>query len=156
LLFTSKPSTSKMSDSSRDNLDNFLRLVPTDSIKDGNRKEESDLQETPKPFNLSLKTERARAFLQSESEKSGISRTAYINELLLLLSSFPTVFASESDSSLEELAACKTLLSDPLTSKVPELAASSRRDPAQMALYLMERGLGVVETGSRRHHRRIK
>jgi hypothetical protein len=99
-------------------------------------------------FNLKLKTEKARKFLESEGDRPDTSKTAYLNELLILLSEFPTVFSASSDSKLDELEACKLLLSDDVMTQIPRLAAASRREPVQMLLYLIEKGLESIESGA--------
>lgn len=125
----------------------LLRIVSPAVDKDDSLSDTA-LRESPKTFNLSIKTSQVKNFLESESIKSGASRTAFINEVLFVLSECPDVFSSSTESSLKELEAFRTLISDKVMSNISELAATNRREPVQMALYLMEKGLEAIESGS--------
>lgn len=92
-------------------------------------------------FSLNLKTPEVSKFLESEKRKSALSKTGYLNELLSTLSSFPRILSKRRGSMLSELIALKQLLSDDVMSQIPHLAAATRRDPVQMLLHLVEKGL---------------
>ena len=94
-------------------------------------------------FSLNLKTQKVVSFISSEKDKTGESKTSFINELLECLSSWPVVLTAHTKnrSILGEVKAVKELLDDDLIKQIPGLAARSRRNPVQMLLYLIERGI---------------
>ncbi|PZO22633.1 MAG: hypothetical protein DCF25_02395 [Leptolyngbya foveolarum] len=96
-------------------------------------------------FSLNLKTIEVAAFLESDRLKAGVSKTAYLNDLLAVLSNLPAIFSSSDSSMLDEIAAFKQLLEDDVINQIPQLAAATRRDPIQMLLYLVEKGIGADE-----------
>lgn len=96
-------------------------------------------------FSLNLKTPEVISFLESEKSQSSLSKTAYLNELLKALSGFPVIFSDPTGSMLDEIAAFRKLLNDDVMHQIPYLAAATRRDPVQMLLYLIEKGLEADE-----------
>jgi len=94
-------------------------------------------------FSLNLKTQKVVSFITSEKDKTGESKTSFINELLECLASWPIVLTAHtrSRSILHEIKAVKELLEDDLIKQIPRIAARSRRNPVQMLLYLIERGI---------------
>ena len=107
----------------------------------------SVMTDTPErnTFSLNLKTQEVVDFLDSEKSKSGLTKTAYLNELLQALSGYPVIFSDPTGTMLDEMVAFRKLLNDDVMSKVPHLAAATRRDPVQMLLYLVEKGLEADE-----------
>ena len=98
-------------------------------------------------FSLNLKTQKVVSFIASEKDKAGESKTSFINELLECLASWPIVLTAhtKSRSILDEIKAVRELLDDDLVKQIPRLAARSRRNPVQMLLYLIERGIEADE-----------
>ena len=98
-------------------------------------------------FSLNLKTQKVVSFIALEKDKAGESKTSFINELLESLASWPIVLTAhtKSRSILGEIKAVRELLDDDLIKQIPRLAAHSRRNPVQMLLYLIERGIEADE-----------
>lgn len=98
-------------------------------------------------FSLNLKTQKVVSFIASEKDKAGESKTSFINELLECLASWSIVLTAHTGrrSILDEIKAVKDLLDDDLIKQIPRLAARSRRNPVQMLLYLIERGIEADE-----------
>lgn len=96
-------------------------------------------------FSLNLKTPEVATFLESDRLKANVSKTAYLNDLLTVLSDLPAIFSPPDSSTLDELAAFKQLLEDDVINQIPQLAAATRRDPVQMLLYLVEKGIAADE-----------
>lgn len=96
-------------------------------------------------FSLNVKTENAANFIDTEKSKLNLSKTSFINDLLERLSSWSYILTSHTGQSsvLDELSAIEELLSDDVIKKIPQLAAITRRTPAQMILHLIERGIAA-------------
>jgi hypothetical protein len=92
-------------------------------------------------FSLNLKSQKAIDFLESDKEKAGLTKTTYLNELILAMADLCITFSGEDGSTLDEILALKELLNDQLMRQIPELAIESRRTPVQMMLYLMQKGM---------------
>ncbi|MFK8185195.1 MAG: hypothetical protein AB8B99_17625 [Phormidesmis sp.] len=94
-------------------------------------------------FSLNLKTQKVVSFIEEEKSKASKSKTSFINELLECLADCSVVLTSQSDGSsmLDELDAMKTLLDDDVIQNIPYLASMTRRDPVQMLLHLVEKGI---------------
>jgi hypothetical protein len=92
-------------------------------------------------FSLNLKSKKAIDFLELDTEKAGITKTTYLNEVLLAMADLHTTFSGEDGSTLDEILALKELLNDQLMRQIPDLAIESRRTPVQMMLYLMQKGM---------------
>ena len=82
----------------------------------------------------------------AEAEKAGTSKTQYINEILRQV--FTTPNALTEGTRLDELQAYSRLFSDELMNKIPDLANKERRNPDQMLLYLIERGINSIKEDS--------
>ena len=96
-------------------------------------------------FSLNLKTEKVAAFLELDRLKADVSKTTYLNDLLAVLSDLSATFSSPNSSMLDELAAFKQLLGDDMINQIPQYAAATRRDPVQMLLHLVEKGIAADE-----------
>lgn len=98
-------------------------------------------------FSLNLKTQRVVEFIALEKDKAGESKTSFINKLLEILDSWPIVLTAHTKgcSILSEIRAVRDFLNDELIQQIPRLAARSRRNPIQMLLYLVERGIEADE-----------
>ena len=81
-----------------------------------------------------------------EAQRSGTSRTQYINRILKEL--FSVRSALTEGTRLEELEAYSRFFSDELMLKIPDLASRERRNPDQMLLYLIELGIKAIEDRS--------
>ena len=93
-------------------------------------------------FGLNLKTQEVVDFIETETAKCAVSKTAFFNELLESLKDYPIVLSQAKENSLlSEVDAIKQLLNDDVMKRVPYLADVTRRDPVQMLLYLVERGI---------------
>lgn len=96
-------------------------------------------------FSLNLKTPEVATFLESDRLKADISKTAYLNDLLTVLSSLPAVLSAPDSPVLDEVKAFKQLLEDDVINKVPQYAVATRRHPVQMLLHLIEKGIAADE-----------
>lgn len=96
-------------------------------------------------LNVTIRTEKARAFIEEEKRKRGCTKTALFNELLEVLADLPTFFSTPESSKLEELTALKKFLSDPVTERIPELAEVTRRDPLRMLLFVLDQGMRTID-----------
>ena len=96
-------------------------------------------------FSLNLKTEKVAAFLELDRLKADVSKTTYLNNLLVVLSDLSATFSPLNSSVLDELAAFKQLSEDDLISQIPQYAVATRRDPVQMLLHLVEKGIAADE-----------
>ena len=96
-----------------------------------------------KKFSLNLKTEKAASFVDLETDKSGKSKTSFMNDLFESLADWPTVLTShiEGSSIFDEIRAIRELLSDELMKKIPRYAKLTRRNCVQMILHLIEKGI---------------
>lgn len=94
-------------------------------------------------FNLTLRSAEVVDFLESERRKAGLSKTAYLNKLIQILSDFPVVFSGKRGFVLNEITAIRCLMIDDFMQRVPHFAAATRREPVQMFLYLVEKGIAA-------------
>ena len=93
-------------------------------------------------FNLSSETEVMES-IHEEAKKTRISKTKYINNILIQVFEVPKALTS--GTCLDELQAYSRLFSDDLMEKIPALADKERRSPDQMLLYLVELGIETIE-----------
>ena len=120
-------------------------LNRSDASGSGSKKVRRSRKKLPKTFILKLKYAEVVRFYSLESGRENASGSGFVNDLLSQLSKFPKLFSSRQDSVISELIACRELLSDRVMLRIPQLANRSRRDPVQMILFLIEKGLMNVD-----------